>query len=142
MEMEELRQRLLFNKSIASYILNNPRVKRVEEWENCVFVIAQGQRPQFVSKKRFYQAFVEMRKERAKDLAVWQNGNGYTVHNPQNGNRYVVTLKDHATCNCEDYKNQVSLWGKGACKHIYRVLAELGYNSLKDYQARRSLIQS
>jgi hypothetical protein len=137
--MEELRKRLLFNKSIASYILNNPQVTRVEEWENCVFVVAHGQKPQFISKKRFFEAFVSMRKERSVGLALWQTSTStYTVHNPENGNRYIVTLKDtHATCTCEDYKNQMSVWRKGACKHIYRALAEINYKSLKDYLSAR-----
>jgi hypothetical protein len=136
--MEELRKKLLFNKNIAAYILNNPKIKRVEEWANCVFVVAHGQRPQFVSKKRFFQAFVDMRKERAEGLALWQTSTRtYTVHNPENGNHYIVTLTPcNLTCTCEDYKNQMEVWKKGACKHIYRVLTELDCNSLKDYQAR------
>jgi SWIM zinc finger len=142
---------MLFTKSAASRIAGNtlPHQVNLEVWDKVAVVSAKGQRPKFVSKKDFYQDFVDTRKEAAVDLNIWQNSlTRYTVHNPENGNRYEVTLKSGGThpegnrtieCQCKDYQNQRRSLGKGCCKHIYRVLFELGYNSLKGYEAAKSV---
>jgi SWIM zinc finger len=130
---------MLFTKAAASRIAGNvmPHQVNVEVWNNVAVVSAKGQRPKFVSKKSFYQDFVDTRKEASTNLNLWQTSlTRYTVHNPENGNRYEVTLKSDRTieCECKDYQNQRRSLGKGCCKHIYRVLFELGYDSLKDYE--------
>lgn len=115
---------LLFNKSIAGAILGVPphKIKRVEEWENCVYV--QGTRiSRFVSKKKFMQAFVSLRKARAESLLVREiSNNRFRVFNPENGNQYTVEFYDGKfICECEDYRNQVAFGMGGKCKHIYAV---------------------
>ena len=44
-------------------------------------------------------------------------------------------FEDGFDCECEDYKNQVMIFGNGkaCCKHAYGVLTWLGHNRLSDY---------
>lgn len=142
------REKLLFSKTNASVIVRTlPHgsselaellIKKIEEFSNCVLVVARGKRPTFVSKKKFYEEFVESRKQRAIELCIWKNNrNTYTIHNPLNGNRYSVEcLPDRLECSCDDYLNQVKAYGRGVCKHGYRTLSEIGYKSLKEYISR------
>ena len=59
----------------------------------------------------------------------------YIVSNPANGNNYLIELNGkNAECGCEDYKNQLAFFGKGACKHIYAALFSIGFSSLGEYQ--------
>ena len=129
---------MLFTKSAASRITGNtmPHQVNIEVWDKVAVVSAKGQRPKFVSKKDFYQDFVDTRKDAAIDLNIWQTSSSrYTVHNPENGNRYEVTLKSKSIeCECKDYQNQKRSLGKGCCKHVYRVLFELGFTSLREFE--------
>lgn len=119
--------KLVFNKSIACAILGvlPHKIKKVEEWDNCVYV--QGTKiSKFISKQKFLQAFVNLRKERAKSLIVQEiSHTKFAVFNPDNGHSYIVEFSDSKVkCDCEDYKNQVSTLGEGTCKHIYAVYAQ------------------
>lgn len=110
---------------------------QIREFAWVVWVWVRGKRPTFISKKAFYQHFVDRRKAEAKNLTVQkeQFQNLHTVSNPSKGSSYqVATLPNEIDCTCDDYKNQIDFWGKGCCKHGYAVLGVLGFTSLANYK--------
>jgi hypothetical protein len=133
-------EQLLYSRAAAARILGVPveQIRRVEVWPFVVLVIPHrgfGLRPRFVSKRVFKENFVEFRRQSARDLLVIdQRGSQFTVLNPGNDHQYqVVVGTSSIKCGCEDYKNQVHYLGRGCCKHCYRVLFHLGFQTLKDY---------
>ena len=133
-------EQLVYSRAAAARILGVPveQIRRVEVWPFVVLVIPQrgfGLRPRFVSKQTFRTHFVEFRRQSAKDLLViTQRGSEFTVLNPANSNQYTVTVGTSSIkCTCEDYHNQLRFLGRGCCKHCYRVLFHLGFQTLKDY---------
>lgn len=138
------RERLIFNHTNAGQVLNilPHHIRKVEEWGNCVFVTGR-KLSRFVSKRKFYQEFVNSRKERAKTLTVERiSDTEYIVSNPENDNNYLVELQDSMIeCGCEDFRNQFNIFGKGCCKHSYSVIFFKGFNSLSEYQQSRKEIK-
>lgn len=135
------RNSLVFNRTNASILIGilPHQVKKVEEWTNCVYVYGNKDSKKiskFVSKKKFLEAFVNSRKERSKLLTVQKiSPTEYAVYNPENDHNYLVELSGKVIeCGCEDYKNQMAVFGKAACKHIYATLTYMGYSSLKAYE--------
>ena len=133
-------EQLVYSRAAAARILGVPveQIRRVEVWPFVVLVIPHrgfGLRPRFVSKQTFRTHFVEFRRQSAKDLLViTQRGSEFTVLNPANSNQYTVTVGTSSIkCTCEDYHNQLRFLGRGCCKHCYRVLFHLGFQTLKDY---------
>jgi len=133
-------EQLVYSRAAAARILGVPveQIRRVEVWPFVVLVIPHrgfGLRPRFVSKQTFKVHFVEFRREAARNLlVVAQSGAEFTVLNPANSNQYqVVVGTSGIKCGCEDYHNQLRFLGRGCCKHCYRVLFHLGFQTLKDY---------
>ena len=133
-------EQLVYSRAAAARILGVPveQIRRVEVWPRVVLVIPHrgfGLRPRFVSKQTFKVHFVEFRREAARNLlVVAQSGAEFTVLNPANSNQYqVVVGTSGIKCGCEDYHNQLRFLGRGCCKHCYRVLFHLGFQTLKDY---------
>lgn len=131
-------QNLLYSVAAARRILGiyYPEIKVViQVWAKVILVISDGRRPRFISKKVFKQHFVDRRRQEAKALKVMSEGyHVFTVTNPKKGSQYRVTSKNDAIyCECEDYKNQLSFWGKAVCKHSYAVLFNMGYSELSQY---------
>jgi hypothetical protein len=133
-------EQLVYSRAAAARVLGVPveQIRRVEVWPFVVLVIPHkgfGLRPRFVSKQTFRTHFVEFRRQSARDLLViTQRGSEFTVLNPANSNQYqVVVGTSGIKCGCEDYHNQLRFLGRGCCKHCYRVLFHLGFQTLKDY---------
>jgi len=133
-------EQLVYSRAAAARIWGIPveQIRRVEVWPFVVLVIPHrgfGLRPRFVSKQTFRTHFVEFRRQSARDLLViTQRGSEFTVLNPANSNQYqVVVGTSGIKCGCEDYHNQLRFLGRGCCKHCYRVLFHLGFQTLKDY---------
>jgi len=133
-------EQLVYSRAAAARILGVPveQIRRVEVWPRVVLVVPHkgyGLRPRFVSQRVFKENFVEFRRQSAKDLLVIaQRGSQFTVLNPGNDHQYQVVVGTASVkCECEDYKNQVHYLGRGCCKHCYRVLFHLGFQTLKDY---------
>ena len=133
-------EQLVYSRAAAARIWGIPveQIRRVEVWPRVVLVIPHrgfGLRPRFVSKQTFKVHFVEFRREAARNLlVVAQSGAEFTVLNPANSNQYqVVVGTSGIKCGCEDYHNQLRFLGRGCCKHCYRVLFHLGFQTLKDY---------
>lgn len=129
----------VYSKSAAARILDvKPQaIVRFEVWAYVCFVQVKGQRPTFISKKAFKQHFVDWRIERSRFLCTAQvNQEHFRVVNPKKNTAYSVYLfEDGLDCECEDYKNQITIFGggKACCKHGYGVLTWLGFNRLSDY---------
>jgi hypothetical protein len=131
---------LIYSVSAARRIFQVPAsVKvRVRKFWRCVWLSVAGQRPRFVSLAIFKAHFAQRRMQAAQPLTVSKlEPYLFTVTNPAKAKRYaVVVLKKGPVCECEDYRNQALLLGKGVCKHGYSVLTALGFGSLSAYLSR------
>ncbi len=106
---------------------------RVDQWVSVIHVVGVNIST-FISKAMMKKAFVQFRKDGAKSLTVsYLQGNTYKVTGLRT--HHVVTSPTAMECDCEDYNQQVTSWGKGCCKHGYAVLGHLGYGSLSEYIA-------
>lgn len=99
----------------------------------------------FIPKSEFTALLVGDRKNRSKSLTVTPNAfdsTDYTVRNEDKGTIYrVETYQGYMNCTCRDYENLSNDFNtpKVSCKHIYAVLNNLGYASLKDYIASETV---
>lgn len=108
---------------------------QIREFGWVVWVWVAGSRPTFMSKRAFYQHFVDRRKADAQGLkVVQQTRRNFAVSNPAKGSAYTVTLGTAASCTCDDFINQIKFLQRGCCKHGYAVLQQLGFSSLANYQ--------
>lgn len=130
---------LLYSKSAAARILgvDYQEIEKVQYWRTGVWIKLIGKKPTIISKKAFCQHFVDWRKSRCHNLVAVKDQQvkiAWDVYNPQRetGNR-LFQHKDKIICTCEDYQNQTQLFSRACCKHAYKVLAELNFNSLQDY---------
>ena len=128
---------LIYSKSALARIENIrvSQIKRLEVWATVVFVVIEGRRPRFYSKKVFKQNFVMRRQQEARAIYINRvKGNWFRAVNPKKGSAYdVYALQDGIDCTCEDYANQMRFLKKGCCKHGYAALLHLGFNTLADY---------
>lgn len=131
----------VFTRTAAGHILGGV-CQRLEVWSNCVWaiVLVAGKKlVRFISKRRFFQFFAESRKQRSYGIPVTQNAFDtfkFTARSSRGDELYhLETLRGGITCTCDDFKNQMSLFGdrKKLCKHGYAVLNRLGYGSLQQY---------
>lgn len=113
---------ILYSQS-ATQRLFGSGAKLLSVFKKVVLVWIKGFRPRFVSKSVFKEHFNQRRIDEAKKLEVAEVQDFYAVKNEAKGTFYVVTPLSNSefVCNCEDYKNQITFWGKGRCKHIHAV---------------------
>lgn len=134
---------LIYSVATAGRILSSQlgkvfkKAESIKILRNCVQVTyrtAFGRCSTFLSTKLFKSSFVDRRKEDAAQLEVEIQGKIFKVQNPKKGTTYRLhAFCEGILCTCEDYRNQVSFYKKGCCKHGYAVLQYLGFNSLSDY---------
>jgi hypothetical protein len=133
---------LIFTKSAAARVMgiSASQIVRFEVWVSVCFVIVKGQRPTFVSKKKFYANFAEYRQQQGQELrasgkVTKVSASRYTVdsNRAESGFYLLEVQPDRIVCECRDYRDQVEQWGKGVCKHGYAVMGQLGLGSLQDY---------
>lgn len=131
------RNNFVFSKAAAARILGVPvnLIVGFQRWAKVCWVWVAGRRPTFMSFKAFKQHFVDWRKQQAKGLYVAPAGEQqFRIVNPKKGTAYSVwAWWDGLDCECEDYKNQISILRQGCCKHGYAVLTWLGFSTLKEY---------
>lgn len=123
----------MYNLAATRRILNLPTTAQVkiQIWDKVIWVHVKGQRPTFISKKKYHDHFAQFRREGAKAVKIYFV-NGLKAQ----GAKEVYDLNPtdtHIECGCQDFANQMELWGKGCCKHGYALLGMLGYNSLREY---------
>lgn len=130
---------LVYSQSAAARILglSYEFIERIQYFETGIWVKVIGKKPTIISKKVFRQHFVDYRKSRSHNLIAISNTKlkrAWDVYNPhQDTWNRVLLHRDKITCTCCDYENQIRLLSKGCCKHAYKVLFELNFNSLSDY---------
>ena len=133
------KQQLVYSASAARRMFGVKVSKPcdIRVFHNSVWVCLKGRRPTFVSKRKFKQHFADWRRQQGQVLTVVQwseEPHRFSVTNPAKGTLYhLECVQDGIDCECEDYKNQVILLGKGCCKHGYAVLSSLGLSSLSEY---------
>lgn len=134
-------QELIFTSRAAERIVYGTTNYRISDLyldsgaKKVVVQVARSNRLIVLDVRDFIANFIETRIEKAKKLKiVRQTDICYIVYNPQNSHSYGVTSHgDRLVCECQDYQNQVEAWGKGCCKHGYKVLNHLGFDKLADY---------
>jgi hypothetical protein len=135
------REKLIYSKTAASRMLNClPHQVSIEVWDKIVLAKAKGRRPRFISKRAFQQHFVEIRKQKAVDVVLYQKSDiEWFAQSPDSKTYHNVEIKsDRIHCTCEDYRNQQQILGNACCKHIYCLLFQNGFDSLRDYQSREA----
>jgi len=135
------REKLIYSKTAASRMLNClPHQVSIEVWDKIVLAKAKGKRPKFISKRAFQQHFVEIRKQKAVDVSLYQqSGTEWLAQSPDSKTYHNVEMSNNRIhCTCEDYRNQQQILGNACCKHIYCLLFQNGFNSLRDYQSREA----
>jgi len=115
-----------------------PHQVSVEVWDKIVLAKAKGRRPTFISKRAFQQHFVEIRKQKALDVTLYQQSDTeWIAQSPDSKTYHNIDITNRRiTCTCEDYKNQHQILGTACCKHIYSLLFQNGFDPLRDYQTR------
>jgi hypothetical protein len=67
------REKLIYSKTAASRMLNClPHQVSIEVWDKIILVKAKGRKPRFISNRAFQQHFVEIRKQKAVDVNLYQ----------------------------------------------------------------------
>ncbi|NEQ53024.1 MAG: hypothetical protein F6K11_23270 [Leptolyngbya sp. SIO3F4] len=132
---------LIFSKIAASRLLSVD-INLIADFRiffRVCWVWIRGSRPRFISKRLFTKHFSEHRQQQGRQLTAkaWPEvPDWYTVENTHKGTSYPVVLNPSGPdCDCEDYRNQIAILGKGVCKHGYAVLSKLGFGSLSAYLA-------
>jgi hypothetical protein len=135
------REKLIYSKTAASRMLNClPHQVSIEVWDKIVLAKAKGRRPRFISKRAFQQHFVDIRKQKAVDVTLYQqSATEWLAQSPDSKTYHNIEISNHRiTCTCEDYRNQQQILGNACCKHIYSLLLQNGFNSLRDFQSREA----
>jgi hypothetical protein len=135
------REKLIYSKTAASRMLNClPHQVSIEVWDKIILAKARGSRPRFMSKRAFQQHFVEIRKQKAFDVVLYQQSDTEWLAQSQDSKTYhnVEVTSDRIICTCEDYRNQQQILGNACCKHIYCLLFQNGFDSLRDFQSREA----
>jgi len=136
-----MNQAIVFTKTAALKILGStamPHQVNVEVWKQVIVVTAKGSRPKFVSKKAFYREFVDSRKERSHEVTLHQQTSTEWIANTEGSKEYhnVKVQGKSLSCDCYDFVNQKKNMSGACCKHGYRLLFELGFDSLRDFENR------
>ena len=134
---------LLYSKSAIARILNIAleEIEKYQIWHIGVWVKVIGKRPKIISFKTFKQHFVDFRKSNLEQLIANQDSQKsyfWDVYNPQKETWHRVKIEPlKITCTCGDWQTQNTLLPLACCKHCYKVLNQLGFNSLRDYLSQK-----
>ncbi|AFY73506.1 hypothetical protein Syn7502_01431 [Synechococcus sp. PCC 7502] len=93
-----------------------------------------------MSKRAFQKHFVEIHKQKALEVNLYQqSATEWLAHSPDSKTYHNIEIANNRiTCTCEDYRNQQQILRNACCKHIYSLLFQNGFNSLRDYQAKQA----
>lgn len=109
-------------------------VKKLEVWVRVIYVTFENGQTRFISKKAFWELFHQSRKQRAKNLYIYHYGKTlFQVEGFQKPYYFVELDKNGVICECADYRNQKSANINAICKHGWRALNYVGFDSLPDY---------
>lgn len=136
---------LVFNRSAASRLLGcKPEaILKFEVWASVIFIHIKGQRPTFLSKKRFYSEFASFRKEGAKLCKVEAPLRGYpkqyeVISEGTDKKFHTVWMNGiYQSCDCRDFEEQKAQnFPQPCCKHQYAVLNHLNCSSIEAAMAK------
>lgn len=109
-------------------------VKKLEVWARVIWVTFENGQTRFISKAAFWELFHKPRKERAENLYISHYGKTLFQVEGFDKDFYFVELdKDRVICECADYRNQESAIKNPICKHGWRTLKYIGFDSLSCY---------
>ncbi|MFY7804876.1 MAG: SWIM zinc finger family protein [Limnoraphis robusta] len=146
--VREPADRLIFSRSNVAKHLNIMPVSIEDIFasgENAIAVVAGTEIE--IKKHDALIALAAMRKASSNYglivTPIIDNPKQYTVRNDTKDSRYTVTANtNYISCTCPDYQNLKHKLNskKVACKHVYKLLGHLKYNSLRDYIAGQKTI--
>lgn len=130
---------MLFTKSNAARIVETAikNIRWIKEFWKVCLVYVSGFRPKFISKKAFRKMFVDFRKESAQNVTLTRTANGQYFAVGKDATYELKLTEAGVECQCQDYLNQVESFRTGVCKHGYKLLGTLGYDSLSQYLVSR-----
>jgi hypothetical protein len=153
LEIKVLQDAMIYTKEAFARVfgVQTKRVRRVMVWAIGFWVWIEGKRPRLYKKSIFQNHFVNFRKESANKYKVvhFPNG-GYSnselyrverINDPANGTGYassysvrttVIEGKPLYACGCADYVQMAEAFKAPACKHIYAVLSQQGFDSIRE----------
>ena len=129
-------ERILFG--CTNYSVNDLYLNRATQ--EVAILVARASQLKIVPAQHFYDDFTAVRQASSTALKLeQQSANSFRVINSSKGSSYTVEAKDDTiVCQCQDYTKQTAAFGQGCCKHGYRVLKHLGYETLSQYKEQSS----
>lgn len=125
---------------ITPYTITNARqltgriIKKLEIWARCIFVTFENGQTRFLSKAKFWELFHKSRKERGQDLYISHYRECvFQVQGYHQDYYFVEADKSGVWCECRDFEEQKKIITNPICKHGWRTLNYLGFDSLSDY---------
>lgn len=140
LDIKEVQDAIVYTKEAIARVLGTlpQRLMKMQVWWSGIWILLKGKRPRLYKKSIFQDHFVTFRKSNAKNLIVlWQGACNYRVTNPEKATGNYVTCKVtdgkvRYECSCKDFQELRPAFKAPACKHIYAVLAQQGFGSIKE----------
>lgn len=155
LEIKLLQDALIYTKQAFARIFGvlPNRVIRAQVWWSGYWIILKGKRPRLYKKSLFEVHFAAFRKEGAKKLVVSATSlSEFWVKNPEAGTvNYVGYTEKNGKvryeCGCSDFQAMRPAFKNPACKHVYGVLFNQGFETMaasiaqhrKEFDARAAL---
>ena len=135
---------IIFSKRAAQRILGTA-IKLVKVVNRAVLVVYWQEDKwvsQFFSRQLFLNHFAEWRRQKGRAVTIRRGNVQDGIWVAEGKQDYLVIVKDDLMmCECEDFANQEQFGFKvSCCKHIYAVLGQLGYSSVRGYLGARELV--
>jgi hypothetical protein len=140
LKIKELQDAIIYTKAAIARVLGTlpQRLMKMQVWWAGIWIWVKGKRPRLFKKSIFQTHFVEFRKSGAKNLtASATSPTEYWIKNCGAGTvNYVgYKVKDgkpRYECGCMDFLEMRPAFKAPACKHIYAVLSQQGFGSIKE----------
>lgn len=140
LEIKACQDAIVFTRAAIARVLGTlpQRLMKMQVWWAGIWIWVKGKRPRLFKKSIFQTHFVEFRKTSAQSLQVSATSlTEYWVKNAEAGTvNYVgYKVKDgkpRYECGCKDFQEMRPAFKAPACKHIYAVLSQQGFGSIKE----------
>jgi len=140
LDIKEVQDAIIYTKEAIARVLGTlpRRLMKMQVWWSGIWILVKGKRPRLYKKSLFQNHFVNFRKANATSLTVSATSSTeFWIKNPEAGTvNYVgYKVKDgkpRYECGCKDFQEMRPAFKAPACKHIYAVLAQQGFGSIKE----------